>query len=195
MKFDINQIIRLTKESKGLVFDSPYLMNIVGVRDLTNPDSWNDYLIYYYWDKSHKLIMNVIDNYTTDPGIKMLKNPINKLGTAILSEGWHYRLWILGQHKGYEALQQYSKCKVYRDNNKDSNFDLDPRTFNEGHFGINLHRAALWSDTPVVGAYSAGCQVIRKNKDWEKFLEHLKLCKRLGNQKYFSYMLIDINKL
>ena len=72
-----------------------------------------------------------------------------------MPDGFHRKLWRLGYHKGYEALQQYSSAKVYRDNNKDDVFDLDPATFDEGMFGINLHRANVNSVAEKVGSHSA----------------------------------------
>lgn len=190
MIYDIEDIVKRVSSVGGVIFTSPFILNLAAFRDLSNPDSWNDVLIYYYWNNENELNIGFIEGFTTDPGVQYLKSPINSKGTAILAEGWHRRLWTLGKHKGYEALQQYSPCKVYRDGNKDEKFDLNPSRTEDGMFGINLHRANVNSLAKVVGPHSAGCCVIRDIRDWNKFMEVVHLCYNHG-QRYFSLALFE----
>ena len=66
----------------------------------------------------------------------------------------------------------------------------------EGLFGINIHRATsrAGKTSTYVDKWSAGCQVISSNDDWNKFL---KICERArdihGNS--FSYTLISSNDI
>lgn len=191
----VSKLCDLIIDVGGVVFDSPYLMNLVAIRDLSNPDSWNDQLYYFYYDDTKNPHEYHITEFTTDPGMKFLKSPSNPKGTAIICEGWHRRLWKLGLHRGYEALQQYSPVNVYRDSNKDGKFDLDPNTITSGMYGINLHRANVNSIAEKVNSHSAGCCVVRRYSDWMKFLEAVHRCYNHG-QRYWSLALInkeDIN--
>lgn len=190
-----DELCDLINSIDGVVFTDPYLLNLVAIRDLDCPDEWNDFLIYFYWDSDGVFHKTVVDQFTTDPGLKYLKDPCSPSGCAIVKEGWYRKLWIIGKHKGYEALQQYSPITVYRDANKDGKFDLDPNNTETGMFGINLHRANVNSYAPKIGAWSAGCQVIRCIEDWKEFLKTCKICRDYGGQKYFSLALFNINNI
>lgn len=190
--YDITtEIIPAVKKTGGLIWTAPYYVNLIGVRDPENPNEWNDTFIYFYWKRSGELVAKQINEFTTDPGRTYLLSPCSSKGCAILAPGWHRRIWKLGYHKGYQALQQYSICKVYRDNDRDTEFDLNPNTIEEGSFGINLHRANAYSDAPTVGPHSAGCCVFRKLYDFNKFLETIKLSQRNCSQRYYSLALFN----
>ena len=73
-------------------------------------------------------------------------------------------------HNGkYKALGQQKNVKVYRDKTKDMKFEFDPKTIDEGMFGINIHRAST-SESYNVENWSAGCQVFKRAKDFNQFL-------------------------
>lgn len=191
----IGRVIELIHKIGGVVFTDPYLLNLVAIRDLDNPDEWNDLLIYFYYDDMNKVHVTYVDEFTTDPGLKYLKNPINSSGTAIVVEGWYRKLWKLGKHKGkYDALVQNTPVKVYRDYNRDSRFDTNIASIETGMFGINLHHASQYNSAEEVGAWSAGCQVIRNFDDWLKFIRLVHLCYDHG-QRYWSLALINKNQL
>lgn len=80
---------------------------------------------------------------TTKPGTTVLRRPVNSKGTAILVPGQYEGVYKLDLHAGkYLALcQRLGSVKVYRDNDKDDQYDLNPSTIEEGMFGINIHRA------------------------------------------------------
>ena len=163
------KIIRAVEKIGGAIDKTPSFLNIVGVRDLSNPNTWNDYCVYFRFNAKGEIEIREILEFTTDPGIDNLAKPVNPQGCAILKEGYHKNLWQIGLHQGkYEALKQSSPTHVYRDGNKDSKHDLTGDDF--GMFGINFHRASQNRPVPVVGPYSAGCQVVRNMGDFQKFM-------------------------
>lgn len=190
---NIDELIKKVEGIGGIVWRTPFLLNIAAFRNLNDPDQWNDKIVYYYWDESGGLHYNEIMEATTDPGIDYLKNPMNSSGCAIICEGWHRKLWKLGVHKGYKALQQYSPVKVYRDNTSDSHPDINKSTIEEGMFGINLHHAGTNknSPSPKVSTWSAGCCVIRRIDDWNDFINIVQRCYDHG-QRYFSLALFNV---
>ncbi len=160
--------------------DEPLLL--IGIRRIGHVDAFNDTFILYspydgiYW---------YTNEFTTDPGLEYLKNPINPKGTAILMEGVHRDIWSIGLHNGkYKALVQTGMCCVYRDANKDDILDMNANTRDCGYFGINLHHAY---NSYRVGKNSAGCQVFRRAEDLNYLLG------LLGGKysfiKHFSYYL------
>ena len=99
----------------------------------------------------------------------------------------------LDLHQGkYLALRQKSNVTVYRDNNRDNDYDLDESKTDTGIFGINIHRATGRSGGKSirVDKWSAGCQVIADNDDWHAFLDICQNAREIhGNS--FSYTLIE----
>ena len=173
-----------------------YDVNIVGVRNsetkgrVTN--AFDDCITISYkkdgeW-KSHCF------KCTTDPGSAYMDNPILKnTGCAILKPGQYRGSHKIRLHGGkYTALGQKKDVTVYRDNNRDDNYDLNESKTDTGLFGINIHRATgrKGGTSTRVDKWSAGCQVIASNDDWYEFLN---ICQRArdihGNS--FSYTLLE----
>lgn len=124
---------------------------------------------------------------TTDPGKKGVLEYHNAAGVARLVEGQYRGSHGIGLHQGkYEALKQAKNVKVYRDANKDLNYD--ETKIAEGVFGINIHKAG--ADSTYVENWSEGCQVFKKSADFEEFM---KICRKArdthGNS--FTYTLIE----
>jgi hypothetical protein len=93
----------------------------------------------------------------------------------------------LGLHQGkYEALKQFGKVKVYRDANRDMNYD--ETKIQEGIFGINIHKAG--ADSTFVENWSEGCQVFKRAADFEEFMTIARKAASVGN-KSFTYTLIN----
>ncbi len=172
-----------------------YNINIVGVR---NSDTHGK--VTNRFDDCITVSYNVngVEKFhcfgaTTDPGSHWEKNLMNKDGVAILKPGQYRGSHKLGLHQGkYEALRQKKPVKVYRDDNKDGDYDLLEENVQEGIFGINIHRATSRSGktSTQIDKWSAGCQVIASNDDWHKFLGVCKNSSDIwGNS--FSYTLIE----
>ena len=130
---------------------------------------------------------------TTDPGTHWVENILNDKGVAILKPGQYRRSHKLRLHAGkYLALGQKENVTVYRDNNRDANYDLDESKTDTGLFGINIHRASKYEGrkSTQVNKWSAGCQVIAANDDWHEFLDICQAAREIhGNS--FSYTLIE----
>jgi len=181
--------------SKGFAFFDSNLawnLNIVGIRSNNRVINQFDdnILVLYRNDKKEWEVF--VASATTDPGLVPLLNPINKNGTAILVPGQYRGSHKVDLHAGkYLALRQSgAPVKVYRDDDRNKTLKMDPRTIEEGYFGINIHRGARKGSTKLVQSYSAGCQVIQNASDFQKFME---ICENgadsLGNR--FTYTLLE----
>lgn len=159
--------------------------NIVGVRNSQDirKDVINDFLIYWTEDDVF------VTRGTTESGVAYFLNKHirNKKGTFTLNYGFHEKIWCIGIHKGYEAfVNDWEYCKPtkgWRDVNY--NFVKDPTDIEVcDYFGINCHRAHPFKLLDKIGRYSAGCQVVRSNKDFQKFLVAFKSTSIYKNNKY-----------
>ena len=199
MKYTREQI-QQTVEDKGYKYfhdnlNKGYDVNIIGVRNsktkgrVTN--AFDDTLTISYkidgeW-QYHEF------NCTTDPGSHWVENLLNEKGVAILTHTQYRGSHKLDFHQGrYLALRQKSDVTVYRDNDRDNNYDLNESKTDTGIFGINIHRATGRSGGKSirVDKWSAGCQVIADNDDWHTFLGICQSAREIhGNS--FSYTLIE----
>ena len=166
-------------ESKNL--DWPFFtdkmdINIFGVRSSSLvADMWNDLLgVAWIDDFGSKNLLQHMG--TTKPGLYWLKKKMgNSKGTAILPPNFYRACWVLGKHNNkYEALVQYKMpFMVWRDNNQDGRFDYQG-DLHDDVTGLNMHTESLISDTEKVGAYSAGCQTRRFDRDHFMFMNLVK---------------------
>ncbi len=193
MSYTREQIENAVK-SKGYVwFDDTtnkgFDVNIVGIRNSSTGNKvtnvFDDYLTLSYKEggqwKFH------IWPATTDPGKKGVMEYHNAAGVARLVEGQYRGSHGIGLHQGkYEALKQAKSVKVYRDANKDLNYDENKIA--EGVFGINIHKAG--ADSTYVENWSEGCQVFKKSADFESFMSIIRKSRDIhGNS--FTYTLIE----
>ena len=198
MKYTREQI-KAVMSSKGYKYfeNDNYDVNIIGVRnsatgtEITN--KFDDTMTISYKDEDGTWNYNEY-NCTTDPGDDWTDNPwIDEIGCAVLKPGQYRGSHKIRLHGGkYTALGQKEPVKVYRDNNRDANYDFDESTVDEGVFGINIHRAtALEGKTSTyINKWSAGCQVIAANDDWHEFLGICQEARAVwGNS--FSYTLLE----
>ena len=134
---------------------------------------------------------------TTDPGTHWVENILNDKGVAILKPGQYRGSHKIRLHAGkYEALGQKKPVKVYRDNDRDNNYDLLEENVHEGIYGINIHRATAKTGgtSTRVDKWSAGCQVIAANEDFQTLMEVCRKARDIyGNS--FSYTLIESNDI
>jgi len=193
MNIDNTKSIRAlisTLRSKGyVVYEKPNQLNIVGVRkNTTEPNKFDD-TIYAFWKESDGQWKGKQWEATTDPGTFYLKNPLSKLGTAILKEGQYVDAYILGKHKGqYTALVQNKPVTVIRDYDRNSILDFNNGREETGLFGINIHKAGKSSKD--VDQWSAGCQVLSKSDDFNSLIALAEKHRSLYGNK-FTYTLID----
>ncbi len=196
--YTLEQIKKAVK-SKGYVwFDSTkgYDVNIVGVRN----SSTNNRITNRFDDNVTISFVDFDGNWqfkcyeaTTDPGTHWTENLLNPDGVAILKPGQYRGSHKIRLHQGkYEALGQKKPLKVYRDGDKDNEYDLIEENVKEGIYGINIHRATAkeGGKSIRVDKWSAGCQVIAANSDFKEFMEICHEAKNIwGNS--FTYTLIE----
>lgn len=171
---------------------SPFNLNIVGVR-ARNPEvnQFRCWITVFYKDPKTDKFVYYAWPATTLPGKYFLQNLLNPKGCAILVPG-QYPSYTLDFHRGqYLALcQRRGPVTVYRDGDKDNEFDYEPSTKTTGWYGINIHRALPEGVTALVNRFSAGCQVFQNAADFKEFML---LCSRAkyhwGNK--FTYTLVE----
>jgi len=183
-------------KSKGYVWfegAKDYDLNIVGVRNSATgqkvTNAFDDCMTLSYkiggeW-KFHCW------SATTDPGKKGVLEYHNAAGVARLLEGQYRGSHTLGLHQGkYEALKQKKPVKVYRDADKD--LEYDENKIQEGIFGINIHKAG--ADSTYVENWSEGCQVFKRSAEFDEFMA---ICRKAAaiHGKSFTYTLIESNDL
>jgi hypothetical protein len=188
---NIRALIRLMKKNDYVIYDKPYQLNIVGVRnDSTTPNSFDD-TMYVFWKDDAGKWQGKSYNVTTDPGTFWLNNPMNPQGTAILKQGQYEDAYQIGLHRGeYKALVQRKPVTVMRDYDRNAVLDFVNGKDDTGLFGINIHRANATGTTKTIDKYSAGCQVFENADSFAEFLSLADKHKDLyGNN--FTYTLVD----
>lgn len=199
---NIRRIIKLMRSKDYIVYEKPYQLNIIGVRNYnTNPNKFDDSLYVIYKDSDNNWLGKKY-TITTDPSTKyLLSGGIGKFegkkSTAILPQGQYVDSFKIGSHRGqYEALVQSKSICVYRDYNRDSILDFNVEDKNCGMFGINIHRAKPsgaddgLGNTKTIGDYSAGCQVFQNYMCFLEFMAMARKQEELYGNK-FTYTLID----
>jgi hypothetical protein len=188
--------IKKAVESKGYKWfeGGDYNLNIVGVRNSdTNGVVTNkfDDIVTLTYEVGGVLKYHEFDA-TTDPGSHWEKNLLSKDGVAILVPNQYRGSHTIGMHQGkYEALKQQKPVKVYRDNNKDGKYDMLEENIQEGIFGINIHKAGSRIEgSTQIDKWSAGCQVLSKESDFNKLMELAHKAAALYG-KSFTYTLIE----
>lgn len=186
------QIEKAVKSKKYLWFNSnkDYDVNIVGIRTSNTgkkvTNVFDDFLTISF--RIDGVWQYFIWNATTEPGKKGMLEGKAKGGVARLVPGQYRGVWEIDKHQGkYEALcQRKGDVNVYRDANKDLVFD-ETKT-ETGMFGINIHKAGR--DSTWVENWSEGCQVFKRVKDFDQFMQICKMAAKIhGN--HFSYTLIE----
>ena len=196
MKLTLDLIENTVKDKGYNWFDKgDYNLNIVGVRNSSTGDE-----VTNKFDDKITLSYKVDGEWqfysfdaTTDPGRYWVENIMRVEGVACLKPG-QYKSYKIDKHRGnYDALcQRISEVTVYRDSNKDGCYDLDDNNTQTGYFGINIHRATArkGKKSSQVDKWSAGCQVIAANEDWEEFIFACYKAEAVWGNK-FTYTLIN----
>jgi hypothetical protein len=196
VKYTMTQI-QLAVMDKGHQWFSngDYNVNIVGVRNsdtmgrVTN--KYDDCItMSYKVDGSWKFHCW---QATTDPGTYWIDNPMNSRGgCAILVPDQYSGVYKIDKHNGkYTALcQRGGKVRVYRDGDKDDEYDYDEDSIDQGYFGINIHRSSAYKVGNYINKYSAGCQVFSDPDDFDDFME---ICHKVSDEwgNKFTYTLIE----
>jgi hypothetical protein len=167
-------------------------LNMIGIRSKNRQvDNWDDFFVLC-WQEGGKNMIWVDDQFTTDPGFYyMTQKLLNPAGCGILARGQYKGVWKIGPHgkNKYEAfVQTGNKVKLYRDRDKDNILEFDPKSIQEGYFGVNQHHGY---DSGKVGPNSAACQVHRYKKDLAYVLSMAKKNIAAGWGDSFTYTLLE----
>jgi hypothetical protein len=185
---DLRNLMKALKDKDYVIYDQPFQLNIVGVRNAqSQPNKFDDQLYVFYKDENWNWVLKEYP-ITTDTGTFWLLNPMSSLGTAMLKEGQYIDTYKQGLHKGqYTALVQDKPVTTYRDYDRNAVFDLGQRE-TTGNYGINIHKAG--ADSQDVNKWSAGCQVFQKSADFQEFMQLTDKHKANFGNKY-TYTLLD----
>lgn len=183
------QIFDRVRKQGSVIFerdDRPFNLNIIAVRSKTRKlDEFNDQLLvcYKYDGKWYEFNYTI----TTLPGSYYLKKRLlNPLGCAILAPGQYRGVYALRLHNNkYEALcQTHGPVRVYRDDNRDSSFDLRPDKTFLGDYGINVHNSPDGQVTKKVFSHSAGCLVFADDDEFYQARKIWRQAKEVFGNKF-----------
>lgn len=174
-----------------------YELNIVGIRNSTTgslvTNVFDDFITVSYKENGNWKFWSW--PATTQPGKSYVESPLSDSGTAILKPGQYIDSHTIRKHAGsYDALGQDGKVTVFRDDNKDLNYDLLENTLQTGFFGVNLHRSSPTGTSTYINKWSAGCQVFSTIGDFEQFMKIVRTAESKHGNK-FTYTLIESSNI
>ena len=188
MRYTLKQITEAMRKKGYSFFEKgDYNLNIIGIRNVSDQvDDLFDDTLFLAYKVDDRFNVQQFD-ITTQPGAYYMKNPMNKLGTAILAPGQYKGAYTIGLHQGkYEALRQSGLLKIYRDNDRDTVYDYENIT-DSLNDGINIHKAGRASKK--IDNWSAGCQVLAYSADFDILMSLAKRSAKLYGDK-FTYTLL-----
>lgn len=194
MSYNLDQVKKAVTD-KGYVWfnddeNKGFDVNIVGIRNVSTGSEvtnlFDDVItVSYKQDGQWKFF---VWSATTEPGKKGMLQGKAVGGVAFLVPGQYRRSHALGLHQGkYRALRQVGELSLYRDGDRDLEFDKKVIT-TCSNCGVNIHMAG--EDSTFVENWSEGCQVFRRKRD---FLDFMKIVEQAalihGNR--FTYTLLE----
>ena len=189
------QVFEKMKLMGHSIFDNDsrnHNLNIIGIRSKTaKVDEFGCQLMLAWKFKGHWYSRSY--SITTYPGkYYLVEKLLNPKGCAILAPGQYNGVYAVRLHRGkYRALcQTHGNVKVFRDKDRDMQFDVNTSTVMEGQFGINIHNSPDHKKTIRVGAHSAGCQVFADDSEYQEFMSMLDFA-LLNFPNKFTYTLIE----
>lgn len=192
---DAKYILDASRAAGHTIFENgskDYNLNLIGVRSGSPKMDEFGCELWAIWRRGGGW-ESVRWTVTTLPGsYYMQARLLNPEGCAILAPGQYRGAYKVGLHRGsYRALCQLGgPVRVFRDGDRDREFDLDPAMMRSGRYGINIHQPGADGVVPLVGANSAGCQVFEERRCFREFMYICGRAKALwGNS--FSYTLLD----
>lgn len=193
LEIDWFQIKKLFANHNYRFFERPHSLNIFGIRNENKEaDKFDDIIGLAWTQKDAEGDLQKCARVfwgTLDSGAYYLQNPMDPGGAAGIVEGQYLKVWQLGKFLGQPALIQVTSFKVYRDANRDTILDYNPKRATSGLYGIFLHEH--YQNQKIaqhVQRSSAGC-VVPQDRDDHKYL--IDKCLRqinagLGNTFSFS---------
>lgn len=172
-------------------------VNIFGIRNSDNNSNTFDDSVGILYRVTANSWVSLQYNATTDPGKYYLENPINKDGTAVIVPGQYLKVYKVGKHTDYEAMEQIADITYVRDNDKNSVINLLYKVTGFKAFKqigkTNIHHAGV--DSKQVDKWSAGCQVVAKLSEFVNFMNIVKASNTYKTTNEFDYTLFEIEDL
>jgi|GEM_PF-7037504 hypothetical protein len=161
---------------------------------LNQPDRFNDVRILWK-PKEEEIIISCAA--TTEPGVRAVKNRMNRNGTFAIALDTHFKeCWEIGRHitrnSNQWALVQCDQIKGYRDDNEDF-IRTGDKLYTDGA-GVNQHTTGNSEDSPAptrVGGHSYGCLV--GQHPITHYTKFMPACRDSG-QKKFDTVVLDGGK-
>ncbi len=168
-------------------------LNIIGIRSKTAKVDEFGCQLMLAW--KYRGVWNEVSyRITTYPGkYYLIEKLLNPKGCAILVPGQYRGVYSVRLHNNkYRALcQTHGPVKVFRDKDRDQQFDMNSATVMEGMFGINIHNSVDNQKTIRVGSHSAGCQVFSDDEEFKDFMKIVGLSLIAFPENKFTYTLIE----
>lgn len=138
---------------------------------------------------------------TTDPSpYYIVEHPMNAVGTAVLDEGLHDRIWMVGIHakrvvaliNGWRGTHCTKKQRVKRIG---KDYKFKPKLY-RGWYCCNMH-PKFDNDDSYIGKNSAGCQVVMVVKEFHKYMNYIISSKEFMSNKrvLYSYYIFMQNRI
>ncbi len=185
----------LTRRDLGPVGRRAHDLKIVGFRNDTNADRFDDAIVAAYREVAGGPIVMEMRRGTVDPGRAALLDPMHPRGVFRMAPGRSKGIWTPGFHKGDRSrpgLVQIAGTKIlgWRDNDRDSIFENLLAADDVG--GLNLHDG-MDEGRPEqrVGHYSHACWVTSK-QFVARILELVEAQARAGMGRVVSAHLVDV---
>lgn len=171
--------------------DGDYDLNIIGVRNIVDPkpNQFDDVLIVAY--KLDGKWITEEAQITTDPGRYWLTKENYKPCAVYYHPQQARGAYVIRKHRGkYDALCQWRAVKFWRDGDKDEHAEYKGKVYKD-LIVLNIHKSSsLPSGSQYVNKWSAGCQVFKYEKDFDRLMELAKLQIEHLNYRTFTYTLI-----
>jgi hypothetical protein len=181
------------QKNNYILKDGIYQANIFGIRANNPANNTFDDIVGILRKNFGKEWEVLLCGATTDPGLYWLEHPMNVKGAAILMPGQYVGSHKIGLHKGkYRALIQCGKLHIWRDNDKDKEYDHESPQDSEND-GINIHHAGIASTE--IDQWSAGCQVIASITEWNEFITQIDEHLSCAWNELFDYTLFEEKSL
>jgi len=194
---EVDRMIRYLKSQNYEVYEKPYQLNIVGVRNkvkdsgtITNKfDDWC--WVFYKTDQGQWDLRKY--SITTSPGFNprstLLPNGPGGSGVAMLAYGQYRNKWKLGYHQkrtgkpggkinektGQPAPEHRALCyattaHIRQAPNGQQYLIPGQGQIITGAIGINIHHSSDSGTSPAVFNWSEGCQVFAQRQQHDEFI-------------------------
>jgi hypothetical protein len=192
MDITIELLVNNYRKNSYILKTGIYQANVFGIRANTPANNKFDDIVGILRVNNGNIWEALLCDATTDPGFYYLEHPMNVKGTAILMPGQYIGSHKTGLHKGYRALVQCGKLRVWRDKDKDDNYDKEAPQDSNGD-GIDIHHAGI--NSTEINNWSAACQVIAKMSEFDVFMSQVDEHIQQGYKDLFDYTLFEEKSL